>query len=153
MKYSIRKRKQEAGFTLLETTIALVLMLIVALGAASLFSFSVYNNSAGSDRANALAIAQQTLEVLKSAKFNTTTTAATLNAGTYAPVAVIQDGRRFTVTKIIDDDPSTNAVTINPATNLKSITITVRPNSIGRGWAFGANGAITLITQRSRSDF
>jgi prepilin-type N-terminal cleavage/methylation domain-containing protein len=152
MNHSIRRRKQEAGFTLLETTIALVLMLIVALGAASLFSFSVYNNSAGSDRANALAIAQQTLEVLRSAKFNMNTTAATLNAGTYAPVVVIQDGRRFTVTKIIDDDPSTGAVTVNPATNLKSITVIVRPDSIGEGWAFGSGGTITLITQRSRND-
>jgi prepilin-type N-terminal cleavage/methylation domain-containing protein len=152
MKRPTPKQTQEAGFTLLETTIALVLMLIVALGAASLFSFSVYNNSAGSDRANALAIAQQTLEVLRGAKFNTSTVAATLDGGSYAPIAVIQDGRRFTVTKIIDDDPSTNSVTINPATNLKSITITVRPDSIGRGWAFGGGGTITLITQRSRSD-
>jgi Tfp pilus assembly protein PilV len=142
----------DVGFSLLEAVIALLLMMIVALGSASLFSFSVYNNSGGSDRATGLAIAQQALERLRSAQFNSTTTDASLNGGTTVQAGVLRDGRTFTVTRVIDDLPSTTAIDVDPATNFKGITITVVPQSMGRGWAFGAGGTVTLITQRSRTD-
>ncbi len=147
-----RLNESELGFTLIEATIALLLMLVVALGAASLFSFSIYNNSGGSDRATSIAIAQQTLERLRSANFNSTTTAASLSGGTTTPPAIVQDGRTFSTTISVDDDPATAGVQINAATNFKAITVTVVPQSIGRGWAYGAGGTITLITQRSRTD-
>src|SRR5712691_690830 len=73
---------EQQGFTLLETVIALVLMMIVALGSASLFSFSIYNNSGGSDRAVSLAVAQQALEILRTAPFTSANTDVRLNAGT-----------------------------------------------------------------------
>jgi len=133
----------QQGFTLLETVIALVLMLIVALGSASLFSFSIYNNSGGSDRALSLAIAQQAMEALRGATFNGTTTDARLNAGTVIQSGVIRgDNRSFTVTRQVVDN----------STTLKSITISVRSDSIVNGWASGAGGTITLISQRSRAD-
>jgi Tfp pilus assembly protein PilV len=130
------------GFSLLETTIALLLMMIVALGSASLFSFSIYNNSGGSDRAVSLAIAQQAMEALRGATFNGTTTDARLNAGTTVQNGVLRDGRSFTVTRTVADN----------STTLKSITITVKSDGIVRGWASGAGGTITLISQRSRAD-
>jgi Tfp pilus assembly protein PilV len=142
----------QLGFSLLEAVIALLLMLIVALGSASLFSFSIYNNSGGSDRATSIAIAQQALELLRSAQFNATTTDPSLNGGTTIQAGVVRSGRTFTLTRTIDDIPSTAAVDISPTTNLKGITVTVVPQSIGRGWARGAGGTITLITQRSRTD-
>ena len=128
----------EAGFSLLESTIGLLLMMIVALGSASLFSFSIYNNSGGSDRATSMAIAQQAIEQLRSAKFNSTTTDAALNGGTTTQNGVIRDGRSFNVTRIIDDDPTTPAPDVVPTTNLKTITVIVVPRSIGQGWALGA---------------
>lgn len=143
---------EQSGFTLLEAVIALLLMLVVALGSASLFSFSVYNNSGGADRATSLAIAQQTLERLRSAQFNSTTTDASLNGGTTVQASTAPDGRLFRLTVVVDDNPATQAMDVNPATNLKGITVTVMPQSIGRGWAFGAGGTITLFTQRSRTD-
>lgn len=142
----------DAGFTLLESTIALLLMMVVALGSASLFSFSIYNNSGGSDRATSMAIAQQAIESLRSAKFNSTTTDAVLTGGTTTQVGVIRDGRSFNVTRIIDDNPATAAVDVSATTNLKTITVIVVPRSIGQGWALGAGGTITLVTQRSRTD-
>jgi Tfp pilus assembly protein PilV len=138
-----RQQVGEKGFSLLETTIAMLLMLIVALGSASLFSFSIYNNSGGSDRAISLAIAQQAMEALRSATFNGTTTDARLNAGTVLQSGVIRgDNRSFTVTRTVVDNSPT----------LKSITISVRSDSIVKGWASGAGGTITLISQRSRAD-
>ena len=143
----------ERGFSLIEACIALLLMMIVALGSASLFSFSVYNNSGGSDRATSLATAQQALERLRSVQFNSTVTDDGLEGGTEDQPDVIRDGRTFTVTRIIDDLPATaNVVDIDPTTNLKSITIVVTPQDIGRGWAFGAGGTVTLTTQRARTD-
>jgi len=138
---SVQPRGEE-GFSLIETTIAMLLMLIVALGSASLFSFSVYINSGGSDRAVSLAIAQQAMEALRGATFNGTTTDARLNAGTTTQNGVIRDGRSFTVTKTVVDN----------STTLKTITITVRTQAIVTGWASGAGGTITLMSQRSRAD-
>jgi prepilin-type N-terminal cleavage/methylation domain-containing protein len=132
----------EKGFSLIETTIAMLLMLIVALGSASLFSFSIYNNSGGSDRAVALAIAQQAMEALRGAKFNGTTTDPQLNAGTVVQNGVLRDGRSFNVTRTV----------VDTSTTLKSITITVGGQNIVKGWAAGAGGTITLISQRSRAD-
>jgi Tfp pilus assembly protein PilV len=160
--HSMRRSKRQAvanrrsdagqrGFSLLEATIALLLMLVIALGSASLFSFSIYNNSGGSDRATSLAIAQQALEVARSAQFNSTTTDIKLNGGSRVE-EVIRDERRFTVTRTIDDNPATPETEIDTNTNLKRITITVVPRSIGRGWAFGAGGTVNLYTLRSRTD-
>jgi len=142
----------EAGFSLVETTIGLLLMTIVGLGAMSLSMFAIYNNSGGSDRATSLAIAQQTLERLRSANFNQTTTDFALMGGTSLQMAA-QDGRLFKVTKTIDDNPKTSAVDVNPATTLKLITITVASQSIGRGWARGEGGTITLITERTKKNY
>lgn len=140
------------GFTLLEACIALVLMMVVALGSASLFSFSIYNNSGGSDRATSMAIAQEALERLRSAEFSSTATDATLVGGTTVQNGVVRDGRTYRLTRIIDDDPASTAVDVNATTNLKRITVAVMPERIGGGWAFGAGGTVTLITQRARTD-
>ncbi len=62
--------KNAQGFTLIETCIALVVMMVVGLGATSLFLFALRNNTGGSERSQALAIAQQRLEELRSLGFN-----------------------------------------------------------------------------------
>src|SRR5688572_1991497 len=142
----------QRGFTLLEACIALVLMMVVALGSASLFSFSIYNNSGGSERATSMAIAQEALERLRSAEFSSTATDATLVGGTSVQNGVVRNGRTYRLTRTIDDDPTSTAVDVNPTTNFKSITMSVMPERIGGGWAFGAGGTVTLITQRARTD-
>ena len=152
--YSSRRNVTQSGFTLLEACIALLLMMVVALGSASLFSFSIYNNSGGSDRATSMAIAQEALERLRSVEFSSTATDEDLDGGTSVQTGVIRDERTYTVTCTIDDDPTTvgGIPDVSATSNLKSITITVVPTSIGGGWAFGAGGTVTLITQRARTD-
>jgi|GEM_PF-804121 len=142
----------ELGFSLIEAIIALLLMTIVALASVSLFCYSIYNNSGGSDRATGLAIAQEALELSRGAQFNSTTSDPSLAGGTTSQNGIIRGGRRFNLTRTIDDDPSTAAVDVNAATNFKTITVTVVPQSIGRGWALGAGGTVTLTTQRTRTD-
>ncbi len=149
---SASREVTEGGFTLLEACIALLLMMVVALGSASLFSFSIYNNSGGSERATSMAMAQEALERLRSAEFSSTTTDASLAGGTTVQNGVVRDSRTYTLTRTIDDDPTTAAVDVNVASNLKTITVAVMPERIGGGWAFGAGGTVTLITQRARTD-
>jgi len=142
---------RQSGFTLLEACIALLLMMVVALGSASLFSFSIYNNSGGSDRATSMAIAQEALERLRSAEFSSTTTDTSLTGGTTVQAGVVRDGRTYQLTRTIDDDPTTTAVDVIATSNFKGITISVLPERIGGGWAFGAGGTVTLVTQRART--
>src|SRR5688500_1500592 len=143
---------RQGGFTLLEACIALVLMMVVALGSASLFSFSIYNNSGGSERATSMAIAQEALERLRSAEFSSTATDATLVGGTTVRIGGVRNGRTYRLTRAIDDDPTSTAVDVNATTNCKRITVAVMPERIGGGCAFGAGGTVTLITLRARTD-
>jgi Tfp pilus assembly protein PilV len=61
--------KGQSGFTLVETSIALVLMMIVFVGLAPHFAYATRYNSAASIRAGALAIAQIKLEQLRATPF------------------------------------------------------------------------------------
>lgn len=142
----------EAGFTLLETTFALVVMMVAALGAASVFSYSVNYNSGGSDRLVALAIAQEQLEKIRSGQFNSTTTDTILIGGTSVQGGLVRNGKRYELTTTIDDDPTTAATDVIATTSLKRITVAVVPENVSQGWSLNAGARITLITQRARSD-
>lgn len=142
----------QQGFTLLETTIAMVVMMIAALGAASLFSHSITYNSGGSDRLVALAIAQEQLERMRSAQFNSTTTDTILAGGTLVQAGVVRNGKRYALTTTVDDNPATTAVDVVASTSLKRITVAVVPETINPGWSVNGGARVTLITQRARSD-
>lgn len=137
-------RRPEAGFTILETVIALFVMLVVGFGAIGLFLFSANFNAGASDRARALAIAQETMEGLRAKPFadgalaaGTTTT--TVQRG--SSNANSADQRSFTVTKVVENDATTT-----PANRQKKITVTVTP--VGSGGRFSP-GAVTLLMLRS----
>ena len=138
----------QRGFTLIETTIALLIMMVVMLGSASLFAFSVFNNTSGSDRAQTLAVAQQTVETLRSARFSTAGTDSVLTAGTITQNGVMRGGlngsgaRPYTIVSTIVDTTPT----------VKTITVSVTPTGAGPAWATGAAATLTIVTQRAQSD-
>jgi type II secretory pathway pseudopilin PulG len=142
------QRSAERGFTLIETTIGLVIMMVVVLGSATLFAYAVRNNSGGNDRAQALAIAQQALETLRNARYTVTVMDPLLQqtTGTPPPLTVIRENRPYTVTARIDDMPPPPGSTV---TTIKTITVTVTPQ---RASSFWSGGAVTIVTQRARSD-
>lgn len=136
--------KPESGFTLLETVIALCVMLVVGFGAVSLFLFSINYNAGASDRARALAIAQQRIETLRSTPYaGLANTNSTVSHNDGSAAAGESDRRTFAVTTQIENTTGVNS------SRQKTITVTVRPNNAGR-WS---SGAVTLRTYRSSIEF
>jgi len=126
----------ERGFTLIETTIASLVMLVGALACSSLFVFSVQNNIGGSERALAMAVAQQQLEQIRSVKYDD----ATLNADT--TTSTVSNGERnYTVQRAVVSQTNSDG----SAQNLKRITITVTPQT-GQNWM---RTSVVLVTFRS----
>jgi Tfp pilus assembly protein PilV len=117
----------ERGFTLIETSIAMVLLMVAALGVASLFTYSIKYNSGGNDRAVAISIGQQQIEQLGSVVFSDPILNVT--AATVLAPDTIANGRTYRVTRTVTG--SNNNVSGNPT--LKTIDIRVDPMS--PGWA------------------
>ena len=129
--------KGQQGFTLMETSIAMVVMLVGALGIASLFVFSTQNNVGGGERALAMAVAQQQLEQIRSVSYDDTT----LDVGTVnADVTSAQ--RNYTVQRIVAQETNADG---SPR-QLKRITITVTPKAGGPNWL---RTPVVLVSLRS----
>ena len=118
-----QSRGQQGGFTLLETAVAMVVMMIGGLGIAAVFAYAIKNNNGSRDRAIAIAVAQQEIERLRSLSFNDAALAATPTLIT--PVTVTNGGRTFSMrTTIVNTTPS-----------LKTIQIRVTPLGNADQWA------------------
>lgn len=137
------RNKREDGFTLMETSIAFVLLMIVGLGAASLFFYAAINTSTANDRQLAMAVAQQRIEELRSVLF----TDGSLTATTGTNANVTSAGRPYTVRTIITD-----GIVVNGQPTLKTITLRVTPQGAGSRWSRTITslfGSVTITTQRS----
>src|SRR2546421_9968985 len=128
----------ERGFTLIETSIALLILMVAGLGVASLFTYSIRYNTGGNDRAVALSIAQQQIEQFRSVPFTDSILAVT--AATVLTPSTVSNGRTYRVTKTVTG--SNNDVNGSPT--LKTITIRVDP--MASGWA-----GMPVILQTIRS--
>jgi Tfp pilus assembly protein PilV len=127
------KKRNEQGFTLLETSAALLVMMIGGLGICAVFAFAIKNNTGSRDRALALAVAQQQMERYRQMKF--------IDAGLTAHAATTEtvtsaDSRTYTVRTTITDT----------TTSLKTIKIEVTPVLSTDPWA---KGTVELSVQRS----
>ena len=137
---SPRAANSQGGFTLIETTIAMMVMMVAGLGVVSLFTYSISYNSGGNDRAVAISIAQQHIEQLRSVKF--TDSLLNVTAATVLSPDTLSNGRTYRVTRTVTG--SNNDVNGNPT--LKTITIRVDPSS--PGWA---GFPVILRTMRSNT--
>ena len=127
----------QRGFTLIETSISMVVMMVAGLAVSSLFAYSLQNNVGGADRALAMAVAQQQLEQLRSVAFED----ATLNVGT--TTSTVTSGQRsYSVVKAIANELNDD----NSAKQLKKITITVTPTDGTPTWT---RSAVVLVSLRS----
>ena len=132
-----KNKKGQQGFTLMETSIAMVVMMVGALGIASLFVFSTQNNVGGSERALAMAVAQQQLEQIRSVNYED----ATLDVGTVTST-VRSAEQNYTVQRTVAQETNADG----QAKQLKKITIRVTPNVGGPNWL---NTAVVLVSFRS----
>lgn len=134
--HSKNKTKGQRGFTIVETTIASLVMLVGALGVSSLFLFSTQNNIGAGERALAMAVAQQQLEQIRSVSFEDTT----LNVGT-TTATVTSGGRPYTVQRIVANETHSDGT----PKQLRKITIRVTPQS-APNWI---STPVELVTLRS----
>ena len=144
----------QSGFTLLEAAIALVILMVIGLGVASLFTYSISANSKADDRELAMAIAQKRMEWLRTIPFTTQTRgvaysypngglAATATAG--VSETVTNAGRSYMINTTISDlnfvpagQPDANACT------LKRVQISVTPATATTNFE-----TVTVYTLRS----
>jgi prepilin-type N-terminal cleavage/methylation domain-containing protein len=132
-----RAQRGQRGFTLVEMSIAMVVMMVAALGCSSLFVFSMQNNVGGNDRALAMGVAQQQMEEIRSVDFDD----ATLTAGTVT--STVRSGERdYTVQRVVADELNAD----NSPKQLRRITITVTPQFGGPNWT---RTPVVLVTLRS----
>ena len=122
-----------AGFTLIETSIALLILMIAGLSAISVFSFAMKFNSVAADRATVLGIVQQRMERLRAAPFDD----PILVAGT-TNTTVTTVGRNYAVTETVCE-----AAACGGSPTLKRITVQVTPI---RGDALSAGTSVTGVT-------
>ena len=147
------KAAGQRGFTLLEAAIALVVLMVIGLGVASLFTYAVSANARADDRELAMAIAQERMEWLRTIPFTTQTREVPYAYAEGGLESTDEDGvtdtafsagRTYTVVTIIEDlsfVPDGNPD--EDATTLKRITVSVTPE---KGGVFDT---ITLTTLRS----
>jgi uncharacterized protein (TIGR02598 family) len=148
------RHKEQRGFTLLEAAIALVILMIIGLGIASLFTYAIQANGSADDRELAMAVAQKRMEWLRTIPFTTQTRHVAysypdggLEVTSTAGVSetVTNAGRSYTVRTVIQNVstvPAGNPDAGEPT--VKRIDISVTPS--GAATAFET---VTISTQRS----
>jgi Tfp pilus assembly protein PilV len=146
------RRSTEQGFTLMETAVSLVIMMVIGLGAASLFAYATMANSSATDRELAMAVAQKRMEWLRTMPFSVTTRNLTysypnggLGATTGTTETETSSGRRYTIVTIIENTSVVPAGQLDAGQpTVKSITVRVTPQGAGP-----ALGGVSLSSQRS----
>jgi Tfp pilus assembly protein PilV len=126
--------EDERGFTLIETAIAFVVMMVAALAVASLFSYAIFYNTGAADRAATLSVAQQYSERLRKTPFAEVIT-------TPEAVSITRSGRLYSVQVTV-----CTTTDCGGSLTLKAITIQVTPRSAGNSWA---NNPVTIMSQRA----
>lgn len=139
-------KNEQSGFSMVEVIIAMVVFLIAVLGVFSTFTFAVNYNTGNNARSQAIAVMQQQIELLRSAKFTKSAGAdAKLTGGTKTPLTVTSaDGNKFRVQTIIDDDPFCPGIqpetafcanSVTPSTpTIKEIRVKVTLENPPPGW-------------------
>jgi Tfp pilus assembly protein PilV len=154
---------ESSGFSLIETIIAMFIIMIAMLGALGAIQYSILYNAGNATRAQGLAILQQEVERLRSAKFTPAgidnaplpgtgacraDAQRDITAGTKTPCTIDSpNGGKFLVKTWVDNNPFNAAGTYDatppdppnsadPAaiTRYKEITVEVRLANATFGW-------------------
>lgn len=149
----VKNRCGEAGFSLVEVTIAMVILLVVLLGVFVTFTYAINYNAGNNSRAQALAVLQQQVEDVRSKKFTPEITDPLLIGGTRARQIVTSgDLGSYRVDIAVDNDLVTPAIqsTNESTTTLKEVSVTVALDSPTPGWQTSLPA--TVILRRVRAN-
>jgi prepilin-type N-terminal cleavage/methylation domain-containing protein len=153
-----RRADSEAGFSLIEVAISMVVVLIALLGVAWTITYSINYNAGNSNRAKTLAVLQQEVERLRSAKFSPTFTDATLlGCDIDEPCSqsiVTSENLSFVITKTIDNDPSTGDIddemeVASADTRFKEIMVSATIAAPNPGWQTAVPAQVVLRRVKS----
>ena len=137
-------RKAEAGFTMIELSVAMVIILISLLGVFFSITFAIRYNAGNESRAKCLAVLQQEIERMRSAKFTPSLTDASLVGGS-ASRTVTTGGMTYSVDTVVDNDPFTAGIQDETTfTSLKEISITAQLASPSPGWQTAVPATVVL---------
>ncbi len=145
MNEAAQHNSDEKGFSLIEVVIALTILLIALLGVLTTITYAITYNTGNSLRSQSLAVMQQQIEILQSAKYNPTVTDQILSGGLKSPAVVKSaDGNIFRVEIAVDDNPFAAGVQTDSAKTLKEISIVVTPETSVGGWQNSAAAKVTI---------
>ena len=134
-------KQKEGGFTLIETCIAMVMLMVIVCGVLPLGVYALKYNSAAAIRAGAVTAAQRKLEQLRAGSFT----------------SCISSSENVTVGPTESQSYTVDVTVTDVTTTLKSIKIVVTPQ--GRttdGGVYGGNegwmrGQVIVYTKRTTS--
>ncbi|HEV8369705.1 MAG TPA: prepilin-type N-terminal cleavage/methylation domain-containing protein [Pyrinomonadaceae bacterium] len=133
-------QKKARGFTLIETCIALVLLMIILSGVAPLCVYAIKYNSAAAIRAGALTVAQRKLEQLRASSFT-----SCVSSSEILSVGPTMGSQTYTVDVTVTDVSGT----------VKNIKIVVTPQgrstggSVYEGTDGWMRGQVIVYTKRT----
>ena len=152
------RHSSEAGFSLIEAAIAMVILMVALLGVAWSISYAITYNAGNDNRAKTLAVLQQEVERLRSAKFTPTLTDPALvgcDLGSVCSSSTVVSGAlTFAITKTIDNDPSTPAIddetdVLSSATSFKEIRLSATLANPSPGWQTAVPAEVVLRRVKS----
>lgn len=160
--FGLAVNRDEKGFSLVEVTIAMVILLVALLGVFVTFTYAVNYNAGNNSRAQALSVLQREVELYRSAKFtpevmdNYTPNGANddrrdITGGTKAVrIVTSADESRFRVAVLVDDNPNTPTVIDTDSTKtIKEITVTVTLDRPTPGWQTSLPATVVLRRVRA----
>src|SRR5215213_61022 len=134
-------KQKEGGFTLIETCIAMVMLMVIVCGVLPLGVYALKYNSAAAIRAGALTAAQRKLEQLRASSFTSCVSSS--------EVVSIGPTESQTYTVVVE--------VVDATATLKSITIVVTPQGRSTsGGVYAGNeawmrGQVIIYTKRTTS--
>jgi len=149
---------REGGFTLIEAAVALIVIFVALLGVAWSITYAINYNAGNNNRAKTLAVLQQEIERLRSAKFSPSSTDAELLGcdlgGACSSSTVLSENLTFIVTKTVDNDPGTVAVDdeteiLSADTSFKEITLSATLANPSPGWQTAVPAEVVLRRVKS----
>ena len=143
--------KNEEGFSLIEVSVAMVIILVALLGVFFTFTYAITYNAGNNSRAQALAVLQEEVEKLRSYKFTPTITDTQLQGGVKTPWLVVSpNGGTFSVAVEVDNDPFTPGVQDETtSTSIKEIKVSVTLANPSPGWQAAVPATVYLRRVRS----